>query len=51
MTDDSPQLSSHMTERGENIRRALLEIPENRDTLYEASSGRVRLAVTETKIG
>lgn len=44
MTDDSPQLSPHMTERGENIRRALLEIPENRDALYEASSGRVRLA-------
>jgi acyl-coenzyme A thioesterase PaaI-like protein len=33
-----------MTERGENIRRALLEIPENRDTMYEAATGRVRLA-------
>jgi acyl-coenzyme A thioesterase PaaI-like protein len=44
MTDQSPTNNDHMTERGENIRRALLEIPENRDTMYEASMGRVRLA-------
>lgn len=44
MTDDNPQHSEPVTERGENIRRALLEIPENRESLYEASSGRVRLA-------
>ena len=44
MTDESARPSDHVTERGENIRRALLEIPENRDTLYEAARGRVRLA-------
>jgi acyl-coenzyme A thioesterase PaaI-like protein len=44
MTDESPMASDGVTERGENIRRALLEIPENRDSLYEASTGRVRLA-------
>jgi acyl-coenzyme A thioesterase PaaI-like protein len=44
MTDQSPTNNDRMTERGENIRRALLEIPENRDTMYEASMGRVRLA-------
>jgi acyl-coenzyme A thioesterase PaaI-like protein len=44
MTDESPNPSLPMSERGENIRRALLEIPENRETLYEASTGRVRLA-------
>ena len=44
MTDDASTHSELVTERGETIRRALLEIPDNRDTLYEASSGRVRLA-------
>jgi acyl-coenzyme A thioesterase PaaI-like protein len=33
-----------VNERGENIRRALLEIPENRESLYESSTGKVRLA-------
>lgn len=44
MTDESAPSSRWVSERGENIRRALLQIPENRDSLYEASSGRVRLA-------
>lgn len=44
MTDDATTPSEAVNERGENIRRALLEIPENRDTLYESSTGRVRLA-------
>ena len=44
MTDDATTPSESVNERGENIRRALLEIPENRDTLYESSTGRVRLA-------
>lgn len=44
MTDESATSSRRVSERGENIRRALLEIPENRDTLYESSTGRVRLA-------
>lgn len=43
MTDDNSTTES-VSERGETIRRALLEIPENRDSLYEASGGRVRLA-------
>ena len=44
MTDDTPHESAFVGERGENIRRALLDIPENRDSLYESSLGRVRLA-------
>lgn len=44
MTDDNHHESASVDERGENIRRALLEIPENRDSLYESSLGRVRLA-------
>ncbi len=44
MTDDATTPSEAVNERGENIRRALLEIPENRDALYESSTGRVRLA-------
>ena len=44
MTDDSTNDSASVNERGETIRRALLEIPENRDSLYESSAGKVRLA-------
>ena len=50
MTDDSTSNeptsndSGAVGERGETIRRALLEIPENRGTLYESSTGKVRLA-------
>ena len=44
MTENAPHESAFVDERGENIRRALLDIPENRDSLYESSLGRVRLA-------
>ena len=44
MTENTPHESAFVDERGENIRRALLDIPENRDSLYESSMGRVRLA-------
>lgn len=44
MTENTPHESAFVDERGENIRRALLDIPENRDSLYESSLGRVRLA-------
>ncbi|MDA0370922.1 MAG: PaaI family thioesterase [Actinomycetota bacterium] len=54
MTDDAAQgsetthplseNSTQVNERGETIRRALLEIPENRDSLYQTASGKVRLA-------
>ena len=44
MTENTPHESALVDERGENIRRALLDIPENRDSLYESSLGRVRLA-------
>lgn len=44
MTDDNSHEPVSVDERGESIRRALLDIPENRDSLYESSLGRVRLA-------